>query len=170
MSHDPADYSERPFFPEPSNKDRSGSLRSGGWFASEEVALIQGALDSMGCALADHEHEWSDGERAIYEEATGLLSSATSDGCRGSDSSDAAKCSPPTPSYKWRLASCRASIRLLLSGCSARQAVKAAGLLGWTIAGRCCVSIYSWCVRGETFLANVKAQPRATNARGPLSK
>lgn len=146
--------------PDPSERSPSeaqpqrGALCSGAWFASEEVALIQGALDSMGCALADHGHEWSDGERAIYEEATGLLSSVTSGGCKDSDLSDAVKCSPPKPSYKWRLASCRASIRLLLSGCSARQAVKAAGLLGWTIAGRCCVSIYSWFWRGGNFLAN----------------
>lgn len=39
----------------------------------DEANLIIGALDSLGVALADHRHQWSDGERAIYEEAVALL-------------------------------------------------------------------------------------------------
>ena len=35
----------------------------------EERNLITGALDSLACALADHDHEWTDGERTIYEMA-----------------------------------------------------------------------------------------------------
>lgn len=31
--------------------------------------IILGALDTLGTALADHEHEWTEGERAIYEQA-----------------------------------------------------------------------------------------------------
>lgn len=41
--------------------------------SSDEVMLVLGALDSLGVALADHEHQWSDGERAIYEEARKVL-------------------------------------------------------------------------------------------------
>lgn len=40
---------------------------------NEEAQLVLGALDSLGVALADHEHQWSDGERAIYEEAQKVL-------------------------------------------------------------------------------------------------
>jgi hypothetical protein len=37
--------------------------------SDEEITLVTGALDSLGVALADHGHQWTDGERAIYEEA-----------------------------------------------------------------------------------------------------
>lgn len=40
---------------------------------NEEMQLVLGALDSLGVALADHGHQWSDGERAIYEEAQKVL-------------------------------------------------------------------------------------------------
>lgn len=39
----------------------------------EEVQLVLGALDSLGVALVEHDHQWSDGERAIYEEALNIL-------------------------------------------------------------------------------------------------
>jgi hypothetical protein len=35
--------------------------------------LILGALDSLALALAEHDHIWTQGERAIYEEATVML-------------------------------------------------------------------------------------------------
>lgn len=35
--------------------------------------LIVGALDSLGVALAGHHHQWSAGERAIYEQAMAIL-------------------------------------------------------------------------------------------------
>jgi hypothetical protein len=40
---------------------------------SEHIDLVVGALDSLGVALADHGHEWTDGERAIYEESIKTL-------------------------------------------------------------------------------------------------
>ncbi len=40
---------------------------------TENRKLVLGALDSLAVALADHEHEWTVGERAIYEEAIVLL-------------------------------------------------------------------------------------------------
>ena len=35
--------------------------------------LILGALDSLGVSLTNHDHQWTPGEVAIYEEAIGLL-------------------------------------------------------------------------------------------------
>ena len=40
--------------------------------------LILGALDSLGVSLADHDHEWTVGERTIYEEAINLLTALDS--------------------------------------------------------------------------------------------
>ena len=40
---------------------------------SENDSMILGALNSLAVALADHDHQWTDGERAIYEEAVKLL-------------------------------------------------------------------------------------------------
>jgi hypothetical protein len=40
---------------------------------TEERALVVGALDSLGVALADHDHQWTEGERAIYEESLQIL-------------------------------------------------------------------------------------------------
>ena len=40
---------------------------------SEHIDLVVGALDSLGVALADHGHEWTEGERAIYEESVQIL-------------------------------------------------------------------------------------------------
>jgi hypothetical protein len=37
--------------------------------SESERRIILGALDSLGVALADHGHEWTVGERTIYEEA-----------------------------------------------------------------------------------------------------
>jgi hypothetical protein len=39
--------------------------------------LILGALDFLGVALADHSHEWSVGERTIYEEAIKILTASS---------------------------------------------------------------------------------------------
>ena len=38
--------------------------------------IVLGALDSLGVALADHDHEWTVGERTIYEEAVKLLTAS----------------------------------------------------------------------------------------------
>jgi len=35
--------------------------------------IIKDALDALGCALADHKHQWSAKERALYERAIRLL-------------------------------------------------------------------------------------------------
>lgn len=38
----------------------------------EEVNIIVGALDSLAASLAGHGHEWTVGEREIYEQAIAL--------------------------------------------------------------------------------------------------
>lgn len=38
-----------------------------------QAQVILGALDSLACALTEHGHAWTDGERTIYEYAVGLL-------------------------------------------------------------------------------------------------
>lgn len=44
----------------------------------EQLPLILGALDSCAVALADHGHEWTDGERTIYEQAVEILARESS--------------------------------------------------------------------------------------------
>lgn len=39
----------------------------------QDVEMIIGALDSLGVALAGHDHKWTDGEREIYERSISLL-------------------------------------------------------------------------------------------------
>ena len=39
-----------------------------------ERQLVFGALDSLGVTLSDHDHEWTEGERAIYEAAVECIS------------------------------------------------------------------------------------------------
>jgi len=38
-----------------------------------ELALVRGALDTLGTTLADKGHTWTEGERAIYEQAVEAL-------------------------------------------------------------------------------------------------
>ena len=39
----------------------------------EDRDLIAGALDGLAVALSTHDHEWTEGERAIYEEALRVI-------------------------------------------------------------------------------------------------
>lgn len=39
----------------------------------EDRMLILGCVDSLGIALSAHDHEWTEGERVIYEEACRIL-------------------------------------------------------------------------------------------------
>jgi hypothetical protein len=40
---------------------------------TDDLQLVLGALDSLGVALADHGHQWTEGERAIYEKAVEIV-------------------------------------------------------------------------------------------------
>lgn len=49
-------------------------LEEGCFCISEpERMMVVGALDTLGVALAEHKHRWTDGERAIYELACEAL-------------------------------------------------------------------------------------------------
>jgi hypothetical protein len=39
----------------------------------EDANLVLGALDTLGSLITELGHTWSDGERAIYEEAIKIL-------------------------------------------------------------------------------------------------
>jgi hypothetical protein len=42
-------------------------------FDDAELDLLAGCMDTLALALAEHDHTWTEGERAIYEEAFRLL-------------------------------------------------------------------------------------------------
>lgn len=44
-----------------------------GKLSEEDEAAVLGALDSLALALVGHSHQWTDGERAIYERACAIL-------------------------------------------------------------------------------------------------
>ena len=46
---------------------------------NEDAALVAGALDTLGVLLADHHHQWTEGEREIYEQAILLVTPAILD-------------------------------------------------------------------------------------------
>lgn len=43
------------------------------FLTDDERLLVLGALDSLGVALSEARHKWTEGERAIYEQAVTLL-------------------------------------------------------------------------------------------------
>lgn len=52
----------------------------------QERQIIVGALDTLGTSLAEHGHHWTEGERALYEDACKLLgarSPGTDNLCEG---------------------------------------------------------------------------------------
>lgn len=58
----------------------------------DNAHLIAGALDTLASKLADYGHTWTEGERAIYEEALVILNPISSADCKGTDLSDEEIC------------------------------------------------------------------------------
>jgi hypothetical protein len=104
--------------------------------------LILGALDSLGVALADYDHEWTVGERTIYEEAINLL---TASPCRrAADLSASTTCAASTPAKKPLPASAPISTRSHGLVYFLRR-VAATGAWRWVSKlFHCCAWIYSW--------------------------
>ena len=50
------------------------------WFRVADLQMLLGAIDSLGVALVDHDHEWTVGEKEIYEQAAAMLNGAISSG------------------------------------------------------------------------------------------
>jgi hypothetical protein len=46
---------------------------------TDDANMVIGALDSLGVALADHDHQWTEGELAIYEKAVEIVTSLRDD-------------------------------------------------------------------------------------------
>jgi hypothetical protein len=130
-------------------------------------SLVLGALDSLGVALAEHGHEWTTGERAIYEEAVGILTWRV--GCMDSGSVDSVKHPSLMPCSELRQVSCRASVRLLALEYSLWRVVLAAGHLAMTKLFRCCVWIYSYRAMSSNDPSSATAATRRTdcNYDGP---
>ena len=82
-----------------------------------DLFLVQGALDSLGIALADRSHQWTDGERAIYEEATDVIRNSCGD-CMETDllASEIYSLGTQPPGLMPRCD--LSSLQLALSGCS----------------------------------------------------
>jgi hypothetical protein len=47
--------------------------------------LVLGALDSLTVTLADYDHEWTVGERTIYDEALEILTASAETAVKNSD-------------------------------------------------------------------------------------
>lgn len=60
----------RPFAEETENVSR---------ITETDKQILLGALDTLGTALASHNHTWSTGERTIYEEATKIVAAEPND-------------------------------------------------------------------------------------------
>ena len=90
-----------------------------------DLFLIQGALDSLGVALADHHHQWSEGEHEIYEQATKTITSWVAD-CKEIDSSASVISCSLLPLLELRLRDGPSSIQSLASGYSLWRVVSVA--------------------------------------------
>jgi hypothetical protein len=107
-----------------------------------DLQLVLGALDSLGVALADHRHQWTVGEQAIYEEAVALLTWRV--GYMDSGSADSKTRPSLMPCSELRQESCRASVRSLASEYSLWRVVLADGHLAMTKLFQYFVWIYSY--------------------------
>jgi hypothetical protein len=91
--------------------------------------IVIGALDSLGVALAEHGHEWSTGERTIYEEAIKLLT-ASSLYRMAADSAAATTCAASPLASRWHPAYAPISTRSRGLACFARRV---AALVAWPV-------------------------------------
>ena len=100
--------------------------------------IIVGALDSLGVALADHDHEWTVGERTIYEEAINVL---TASPCRmAADSSALTACAASPPANRPHPACAPISTR---SRGLVYYARRVAAVLAWSVKSKLC-HCYEW--------------------------
>ena len=135
-----------------------------------DLYLVQGALDSMGVALADHHHQWSEGEREIYDQATEIIRASVGD-CMATDSLGSKKHSSLMPLIESLLPSGLVSGQLLALGYSPWRVALVHGHLAVSTAFRCCVCFCSCFVVGELrerliSLSNVRRQVSLAGGAG----
>lgn len=138
---------------------------------ADDVSLVIGALDSLGVALADHHHQWSVGEREIYDQARELLERAiSSSDCMVSGSLVSGRCPLGTLSSELPPESDQVSSQSQASECSAWRVASLALLRLASMPCRCFVWICSWCLSwvggGFTFQRtnSVLSQPSSHNS------
>ena len=111
----------------------------------DDVHLVIGALDSLGVALAEHHHQWSVGEREIYERAIAILSRATSSvGCMEPDLLASGICPVQKPCSEQRIHCVQSSSQSPVLGCSPWRVASLALLRLASMPYRCFVWICSW--------------------------
>ena len=132
----------------------TGGLVAVVWHDLFDFLLIQGALDSLGVALSEHRHQWTAGEREIYEQATSKITSWVDD-CKEIDSSASVTHCSLLPSLELHLRGDLASIQSLVSGYSLLRVASVASLLvvsTFYLRFRCsCSWLYYWL---RKFLSN----------------
>jgi len=116
-----------------------------------ERQAVLGALDSLGVALADHDHEWTVGERTIYEEAIKVVTASSP--CRKAADSAA----PMTrlalqPASRSRQACAPISTRSLGLVCFLRRVAAA---LAWIVKSKA-FHCYEWICSSLTFLFSLR--------------
>ena len=117
------------------------------WLA-DDARLVIGALDSLGAALAEHYHQWSVGEREIYEQSVTLLEKAiaSSCDCMEPDSLASGIFPLPKPCSEQHLPCVQSSVQSLVSECSPWRVASLALLRLASMPCRCFVWICSWCL------------------------
>ena len=120
-------------------------VRSIGLF---DLYLIQGALDTLGVSLADRYHQWTDGERAIYEEATEIIRASVG-GCMGTDSLASEIFLSPRQWREWPLHSFQSYVQSALLGYSPWRVLLLLGRLLASTLVRCFLVFCSCLVVGE---------------------
>lgn len=138
---------------------------------ADDVRLIIGALDSLGVALAHHHHQWSVGEREIYEQSVALLEKAISSSCDCMEpDSLASEIFPlPKPCSELHFQCVQSSSQSPALGCSLWQVASLALLRLVSMPCRCFVWICSWClswVGGVFTFQRTNAQAHGTAGGG----
>lgn len=105
--------------------------------------IVIGALDSLGVALAEHGHEWSTGERTIYEEAIKLLT-ASSPSRMAADLSAVRTCAASPPASRPHPACAPILTRSRGLACFARRVAAVVAWIAKSKLFHCYAWIYSW--------------------------
>jgi len=111
--------------------------------------MVQGALQTLGNALTEHSHQWTEGERAVFEQADDILTSSF-DGCMETDLLVLEKVLQQTPWHELPPQCVASSMQEFLSGYSPIIALRASVfVLGSTVC-RCFLEFWAWLCLSKT--------------------